>query len=398
MDKSTFFWTALKYICFLGNVIALIIWSHSSIKHFLDWPTSSSIFLSYGDKGDMQTRFPVVTICRQISTDDQESKNAWNNQTFCKPPEGMMFLSYLEGCMAKNPNKPLESILKNITYKQQDIIKDVFFSGIEKGNLKRLQDHAKWNANKNKVFYDMYDINHGHCFTIDVSPLTEKGTVPILRSTGNVEMMFRTDLDSKRTTDNKNWIAFLHNGSDIYSLHQNLPRLGLSPVSSFYFTIKKTILNSLPTKNYKCVKNHFLTCLVNTLAKDIKDKFNCSIPFFEKNSKTKVCSNKIILDIIKIIQFQVINSNGTYGPCIFGKPCQDMIYSITNRNIAYDKSHLETYIKYENSLIEIIEDAYSYPFISIFAELGGVLGMLLGLSFFGIFEIIIERLKHFFGN
>ena len=211
-------------------------------------------------------------------------------------------------------------------------------------------------------------------------------------------MMFRTDLDSKRTTDNKNWIAFLHNGSDIYSLHQNLPRLGLSPVSSFYFTIKKTILNSLPTKNYKCVKNHFLTCLVNTLAKEIKDKFNCSIPFFEKNSKTKVCSNKIILDIIKIIQFQVINSNGTYGPYIFGKPCQDMIYSITNRNIAYDKSHLETYIKYENSLIEIIEDAYSYPFISIFAELGGVLGMLLGLSFSGIFEIIIERLKHSFGN
>ena len=153
-----------------------------------------------------------------------------------------MFLSYLEGCMAKNPNKPLESILKNITYKQEDILKDVFFSGIEKGNLKRLQDHAKWNANKNKVFYDMYDINHGHCFTIDVSPLTEKGTVPILRSTGNVEMMFRTDLDSKRTTDNKNWIAFLHNGSDIYSLHQNLPRLGLSPVSSFYFTIKKTII------------------------------------------------------------------------------------------------------------------------------------------------------------
>ena len=75
-----------------------------------------------------------------------------------------------------------------------------------------------------------------------------------------------------------------------------------------------------------------------------------------------------------------------------------MIYSITNRNLAYDKSHLETYIKYENSLIEIIEDAYSYPFISIFAELGGVLGMLLGLSFFGIFEIIIERLKHSFGN
>ena len=86
-----------------------------------------------------------------------------------------------------------------------------------------------------------------------------------------------------------------------------------------------------------------------------------------------------------------------YGICKFEKPCHAVIYSIADKEVSEVEGDLcQVNIQFETAFVEIIQDSYNYPFLSMFAELGGVLGMLLGLSFFGIFESIIEKLQQYF--
>ena len=102
-------------------------------------------------------------------------------------------------CLEQNPDYKIEDILANVSYSKDDLIKNVEFTGIEKdGPPKLLQNHKKWDEYKQKVIYDMYDIEYGHCFTIDISPLTDKGTVPIQKIYVPVEMKMVLDLSQDK--------------------------------------------------------------------------------------------------------------------------------------------------------------------------------------------------------
>ena len=55
---------------------------------------------------------------------------------------------------------------------------------------------------------------------------------------------------------------FLHNGSDVYARHDNMPIVGLRkvPLNSLRLMVKKKIVEFLPTKSKYCGKDHFETC------------------------------------------------------------------------------------------------------------------------------------------
>ena len=43
-------------------------------------------------------------------------------------------------------------------------------------------------------------------------------------------------------------------------------------------------------------------------------------------------------------------------------------------------------INFENTMVEVIKDSYDYDFISIFSEIGGSIGVLIGMSCMTIVE------------
>ena len=59
------------------------------------------------------------------------------------------------------------------------------------------------------------------------------------------------------------------------------------------------------------------------------------------------------------------------------KPCQEVVYEIVDKLETHDS---QITINFPNQLVEVITDSYSFTGISLFAELGGVIGMLLGFS------------------
>ena len=144
-----------------------------------------------------------------------------------------------------------------------------------------------------------------------------------------------------------------------------------------YINIKQMKFKSSPTKSHSCGKIGFENCLKATLAKKLELENNCYIPFLNHDENRAICSNKIILDVISILEHHIITRK-MFHTCQDSKPCHEVVYDIVD----YANSESKQFsfndgimIYFPNQLVEVITDSYSYTGLSLFAELGGVIGM-----------------------
>ena len=85
MSKTQLFTKLIKGLLYLANVAGLVWWAFRSVEEYNTWKTASNLVLQYGDDGDGNVRFPVVTICPVISSFSNNSNNLmWRNQFSCK--------------------------------------------------------------------------------------------------------------------------------------------------------------------------------------------------------------------------------------------------------------------------------------------------------------------------
>ena len=183
---------------------------------------------------------------------------------------------------------------------------------------------------------------------------------------------------------------FLHNNSGIYARHDNMPVVGLRrfPLNSLGLMVKKKIVEFLPTKSKSCGKDHFETCIKNKIAGKLANEHKCYIPFLSYHKNLKECSNPVTLDAVKTWNYHITTFED-YETCQYIKPCNDIIYSVSEFPGSGGRDRSIT-IQFESKIVEIIKDSYTYAFLNLFAELGGVVGMLLGLSLFGILDSIVS--------
>ena len=185
---------------------------------------------------------------------------------------------------------------------------------------------------------------------------------------------------------------YIHNGSYFYSLSDNMPWVY---IGKDYLKIKKLMIKSLPTKSYSCGEMEFESCIKATLAKKLEFENNCYVSFLNHNENKAICSNNIILEAISIMEHHIITRK-PFENCQDLKPCHEVVYDI----VEYANSESKHFvfndglmIYFPNQLVEVITDSYSYTGLSLFAELGGVIGMLLGFSVFGLLDTSIDKLQ-----
>ena len=80
------------------------------------------------------------------------------------------FLSYIEDCLETNPNETLKNIIEKVTYDTKEIIESITIHPYKNTPLNKYSDWLKY---KNEIIYPYYHFNYGHCFTIDVSILSQ---------------------------------------------------------------------------------------------------------------------------------------------------------------------------------------------------------------------------------
>ena len=257
------------------------------------------------------------------------------------------------------------------------------------GEISKFYNFTKWNESKENVIYNHFDPTYGQCFTIDISPLIGKA------GPNDIENKMSLHLFTKSYQNYSKYQIYLHNGSDTYALHENMPMIpfGGYMFGGFKLVIEKTIINSLPTKTYVCGRTYYQTCLKTTLVMDLKTNYNCYIPILNYDKNTEVCSNKIILQTIKTWIYH-LETKSDFKDCKDLKPCQEIMYKIADKQQDFYHQWL-LQVQFNNKLVTVVTDSYSYPFLSLFAELGGVIGMLLGLSVFGLFETVLEKVEQY---
>ena len=89
-----------------------------------------------------------------------------------------------------------------------------------------------------------------------------------------------------------------------------------------------------------------------------------------------------------------------YKNCRDDKPCNIVNFHLSNAENAHyrdeDPDIVPGFVKvsfyFENYIVKEITDSYDYNFISIFSEIGGSLGILVGMSIM----TIVECLANFF--
>ena len=85
MNIVKLFAKSIKGLLYLANIAGLIWWTFRSIEEYNTWKTASNLVLQYGDDGEGNVRFPVVTICPVISSFHNNSNNLmWKKQYSCK--------------------------------------------------------------------------------------------------------------------------------------------------------------------------------------------------------------------------------------------------------------------------------------------------------------------------
>lgn len=265
-------------------------------------------------------------------------------------------MKYLEDCIEENPRLDIKNLLQDIT--DSKMISSIRLQTPETEELIRIQEFEKYNDTSDKVVYNYYDPIKGPCVTVDISPLIG-GMVKVKQAnTGKKTTLMITVKNTWGKGNIQGFTGYLHNETDVYGLHSNMPYESVNWLHGNYMEVEKIFINSLPTKTYSCTKSHLNTCLRNTFVEDLRREANCYIPFLSYDKGYDICPNDVILKTIKTWQYY-LRTHQDYKSCKNLKPCVDVVYKIVSNGMDnYNRGYLQ--ISFQNEFVQTITDSYSY--------------------------------------
>ena len=160
----------------------------------------------------------------------------------------------------------------------------------------------------------------------------------------------------------------------------------------FQIKVRKKIVKNLPTRDEPCVTMNYVTCVSDSLAKKYAELHKCSVPFLYKNATFgTTCSKNITLNLIQ--DWKLAMKKDEFDQCLDLKQCNSVEFNIVDKGTWKDSQGPVIRIELQSYIVESITDSYDYDFISIFSEIGGSLGILVGLSIMTLVEFFIDLQK-----
>ena len=135
----------------------------------------------------------------------------------------------------------------------------------------------------------------------------------------------------------------------------------------------------------------------------------CKMPWMSSNATTKVCESAKSLQQLYNVMSCTTGQNNEFCPgkttelqfnnltqCPREQPCKLWIF--TYYDIKDPTSGRELLkLNLDSDYVVMVTDIWSYDFQSLFGEVGGTMGLLMGISFAHIFQFL-GSLKHQFHN
>ena len=149
----------------------------------------------------------------------------------------------------------------------------------------------------------------------------------------------------------------------------------------------------MPTKARHCNPTDYQTCVKDAFNRNTLTNYDCYLPFLGNSKFKNYCPRNVTLKIIQELKMAIHEKE--FENCTNHKPCNSVIYTVLDRGIQrYKYGNNYVQIGFNDLLVEVIKDSYVHTFISIFSEIGGSLGVLVGISCMSVVEFMINIYKN----
>ena len=213
----------LRNFCYITCLVLFLFWLFNAVKNYLSLPTTTHVFMKYGDDNLKNAKFPSLTICKLPMETGNELK-LWkgvkpciNNSRWDSPAP--YFLSYLEACLESENNETVEELISKVTYNATDNIMDIgtYPAGSTVLTGKEFRNYA------NQIVASNYHYNYGHCLTVDISPLSNNsGLFPMEYNDKKLELYVNFFNVEEASSAKINQFFFLHHGRNINLLGKDV--------------------------------------------------------------------------------------------------------------------------------------------------------------------------------
>ena len=221
-------------------------------------------------------------------------------------------------------------------------------------------------------------------------------TLPIDDMSGNPEfIMTLSGIDEADTVK-----LLFHSGHDVADAEDLYPQLNIAPNNSYTLGIVKKIIESISTRNNPCHKYPKQTCAYRVFYDLIIDTYGCETIFvsseFLGRDKAPIC-NMSVHALIMQNELQHANIWEFSKSCVSKQACIQTKYMMTIDKQETGRNVSTVQIQLIDPIVEYNIDSISYDLQSLIGEVGGTLGLTLGLSGFSITELIFSKvLKQFY--
>ena len=349
--------------------IVLIYMSYECIAKYLDEPIVQETKYTFGDDNLGNITYPAITFC----------------------PEGLGYLwpSSKNHCgYSKYEMTDLfESCLE--TQSPQDIFQDA----LERWKGTNISVWIKSRTQAIPIPEALnYNVKYGFCKSYDTTQMLQfidSSDMPY------VEVLIDSNFDKLP------WLrSFLHSQEDFPDAEWVYPNMAILSQGIFgEIHISKKVHKNIKTRHQTCSQRPLNTCRMVQFYQKVVKQFDCKSymvtdgPFLKDDSyKMKdFCNVSVQQEIAKM------RHNFTTKNC--HQVCKRVIYNsdheMTNKTPNSPHKGTRLRLAYSNPFVEVATQRLAYSFHNLFGEVGGVLGLTLGLSGFSAITIIFDLLKKY---
>ena len=155
-------------------------------------------------------------------------------------------------------------------------------------------------------------------------------------------------------------------------------------------------MESVSTKNSPCNKYPQYTCVMRNIYQHYVDKYNCSIYFIKDgidiHGEYDYCNISIHVEFHENFN-QMYEENLKSCPKAFG--CIHKGYTLSVKRESRLNKFARIHVIFSNPIVEYVIEEVSYDLQSLIGEVGGTMGLTVGLSFLSIFEWALDLVKNY---
>ena len=193
----------------------------------------------------------------------------------------------------------------------------------------------------------------------------------------------------------------IHNRDDFQDAHLLHDKETIFSVAkNKIFKLSKKVVNSISTRKSPCQKHAKTTCILRHVNTFYNEKYQCQIVFIkdymDMESMNQYCNISVHLEF-----------NQTYPElfmkystkCTSSQGCLQTNYIIDTSedfNIKHINDPSSIKISINKPIVEYYIEEISYDFQSLVGEVGGTLGLTVGLSFLSISDWAMTVIKSYF--